>query len=193
MMRFDPKEYEKENTKKPSGDGERRQYKQVGPGLKTLHGLTHERWEARSGTKMLKVWFVILKDHTKNGDDGEVIARNFALTPKAMFLWSRFCKALGYEKAHDLSSDSDVADIIGYKAVNSELVANEYNGKTTYQPDNFAAYEGKEGSDWDDVIERGRVSVERIQAKIAEKRASNSSGGYESSYTPPVDNSDIPF
>lgn len=190
-MRFDPTEYEKQNTK--PDQGERKQYKPVSAGLKTLHGLTFERWEARSGTQMLKVWFVILKDHTKNGDEGEVVSRNFALTPKAMFLWSRFCKALGWSKAHDLDNDDDVNAIIGSRAVNSTLVPNEYNGKTTMQPDEFAAYEGREGSDWDDLISRGVASVERIQAKIAEKRGGAPAPSYSSSSGGGSSNDDIPF
>lgn len=178
-MRFDPTEYEKQNAK--PDQGERRQYKPISEGLKTLHGLTFERWEARSGTPMLKVWFVILKDYTKNGDEGEVIARNFALTPKAMFLWSRFCKALNWSKAHDLTNDDDVNAVIGSGPLNSKLVPNEYNGKTTMQPDEFTPFDGKEGSDWDDLISRGMVSVERIQAKIAEKRGGAPAPSYSSS------------
>ena len=187
-MRFDPNEYDKENAK--PDQGERRQYKPISEGLKTLHGLTFERWTAKSGTQMLKVWFVILKDYTKNGDEGEVIARNFALTPKAMFLWSRFCKALGWSKAHDLENDDDINAIIGSGPLNSKLVPNEYNGKTTMQPDEFAAFDGKEASDWDDLLSRGKVSVERLQAKIAEKRGDSAPPSYSA---PSGGNDDIPF
>lgn len=190
-MRFDPNEYEKQNAAS-APTGERKQYKAISAGLKTLHGLTFERWEARSGTPMLKVWFVILKDHTGNGDEGEVLSRNFALTPKAMFLWSRFCKALGWSKAHDLDNDDDVNAIVGSNPLKSTLVPNEYNGKTTMQPEEFEKFDGKEASDWDDIISRGMVSVERIQAKIAEKRG----GAPAPSYSAPSggnSNDDIPF
>lgn len=194
-MKFDPKEYEKREAGRASGGAggsAPRQYKQVKPGKKTLHGVHFDRFTAKSGTQMLRVWFVIVKDHTGNEDEGEVVSRAFPLTERAMFLWFGLCKAIGFTKAHDLSDDDDVSNIIGRSAVDAEVVAEEYNGKTTLRPDQFQKFTGREGDDWDALIEKGRASAERILAKIQEKQ-----GGYSapsaSGYVPPANNDDIPF
>jgi len=195
-MKFDPKEYEKrEASRAGSGgnSGASRQYKQVKPGKKTLHGVHFDRFTAKSGTQMLRVWFVIVKDHTDNEDEGEVVSRAFPLTERAMFLWFGLCKAIGFTKAHDLSDDDDVVNIIGRAAVDADVVSEEYNGKTSLRPDQFQKFTGREGDDWDALIEKGRASAERILAKIQEKQAQYSApaaSGYSASTS---GNDDIPF
>jgi hypothetical protein len=192
-MKFDPSKYE-EKPRVPQGNGEPKQYKQLGPGKKTLHGITAERWTAKSGTPMLKVWFVVVKDHTTNGDEGQVCSCNFAVTDKAIFRWARFCRAIKWDKAHDLNNDGDVENVVGSGPVDAMLVPNEWNGKTTYQPDEFMVCEGEFDPAWDALIERGTQSVERIRAKSAQYRSEPSSGGYSASTAsaPAVDD-DIPF
>jgi hypothetical protein len=192
-MKFDPKAYEKNESQRSSSGSGGKQYKQVTPGKKTLHGVHFDRYNARSGTKMLRVWFVILKDHTGNGDEGEVVSRSFPLTEKAMFLWFNLCKAIGYLKPHDLADDDDVANVIGRGACEGEVVAEEYNGKTTLKADLFDRFTGRESDEWDAIIEKGRASAERILAKIHEKQASYSAPAPSSYSASSAPDDDIPF
>jgi hypothetical protein len=171
-MRYDPS---KDESAKSTGGGQSK-FKTVKPGKKVLHGLVHERYNAQSGTPMMRVWFVILKAYGNTDDEGEVIARNFPLTEKAIVIWGRFCNAVGYLKAHDTEDDNDVSDIIGKGPVTCEVIEEEYNGKKTCKPDQFSPYKGEYDPEWDNMLERGRVTVERIQMRMAEKRGSSGAG-----------------
>jgi hypothetical protein len=167
-MQYDPS---KDEAASSSGS----KFKTLGTGKKVVHGLTFERWTAKSGTPMLKVWFVVLKDMTSNGDEGEVTSRSFPLTPNALPIWGRFCRAVGYAKAHDTEVDADIENIISKGPVICEILEEKYNEKVSLKPDNFAPYRGSEDPEWDALLERGNGSVARIQAAIAAKSGGSSS------------------
>jgi hypothetical protein len=169
-MRYDP-------TKDESTSTGGSKFKTLGAGKKVVHGLSFERWTAKSGTPMLKVWFVVLKDMTSNGDEGEVTSRNFPLTPNALPIWGRFCKAVGYMKAHDTDDDAEIENIISKGAVICEIVEEKYNEKVSLKPDNFSPYRGSEDPEWDALLERGHASVGRIRAAIAAKSGGSPSNG----------------
>jgi uncharacterized membrane protein YgcG len=172
-------------------------------GAKVLHGVGFDRWVSKAGNPMLEVYFVVLQDLADSGDEGELTRRSFALTESAIQFWGRLCLAAGHTKPHDPEHDDDVVEhIIGKGPILATCKAREYQGESKIEPDGFKAYKGEPDPGWDEVIEAGRASFEKILAARKKKAggggggsraSSEGSGGRASTGGGGRDNDDIPF
>lgn len=165
----------------------------IHPGQKLVAAVGFDRWQSKSGSAMLEISFVVLRDDADTGDEGVITRRSFALTEKAIQFWGRFCLAVGYTQPHDPEDDDIVAHIIGLRPLLCVVKGREWNGEMRYEPDSFRAFRGEFDPAWDDAIEEGRQSYARIAAAREAKR--NGGGGRSGAPRKPSGSGldDVPF
>jgi hypothetical protein len=184
----------KVNTETDSGP----EYRDVRPGRKLAHAVGMSRWEASTGTQMLSVGFVVLRDAEQGGDDtGLIFMERFALTPAASFRIARWAKATGFAGDFYPDDDEAIQRIMARGPVVATLVEDTYKGKTRAQVESFAPYSGQADPAWDAAVLAGEQEFAAIQQRMADSR---SNGGGTSPMPAPQGNGvqarphdDIPF
>ena len=65
----------------------------VGTGRKLAAAVGFRRWVAGTGTRMMTMGFVVLRDGAKSGDEGKVFMERFAVTQAAVFRIARWAQS----------------------------------------------------------------------------------------------------
>jgi hypothetical protein len=149
------------------------------PGRKLCAAVGINRWTAGTGTPMLSMGFVVLRDGAKTGDEGKVFVERYPLVQAAAFRIARWAKAQGWSAEFDADSDDDVQRIMARGPVVATLKEDTYKGKkrTEVDPDGWAPYTGDRDPAWDAMIRQGEQDYEQLQQRLANKASQGGNGG----------------
>jgi len=192
----------------PEKDGEENEF--CGAGRKLSHAVGISRWTASTGTPMLTMGFVVLRDSDDGKDNGKVFTERFAITQKAVFRIARWALAYNYRAEFDAQADEDVKKIMAKGPIVAVLAeGSEYKGKKRIEVESFAPYTGDYDPAWDAKISAGEAEFGRIVMRMAEAAERNSNSGPTGGYggatggygnggdgrptAPPQADDDIPF
>ena len=183
------------------------EYRDVRPGRKLAQAVGMNRWTAGTGTLMLSVGFVVLRDAADGGDDsGLIFSERFALTSSAVFRLARWAKAQGYSGDFYPDDDEAILKIMAMGPVVATLAEDTYKGKTRTQVESFAQYTGGSDPGWDAKVMAGEQEYAAMRQRM--DAASGGGGGGSPSARPaansghpnapgnnagPQHHSDIPF
>jgi len=148
------------------------------PGRKLCAAVGIRRWTAGTGTPMLTMGFVVLRDGATTGDEGKVFMERFPLVQTAAFRIARWAKAQGWPTEFDADDDDDLQRIMARGPVVAVLKEDTYKGKTRTEvdPDGWAPYTGDRDPAWDGMISKGELEFEAIQRRMANKAGSGNAG-----------------
>jgi uncharacterized membrane protein YgcG len=172
------------------------------PGRKLAHAVGLRRWQASTGTPMVTMGFVVLRDGAKKGDEGKVFMERFALTQAAIWRMARWAQASGHTATFDAESDDDLQRVMARGPVVAELEPRTYKGKEKLEVKEWAAYTGDHDPAWDGLISEGERAFAEIQDRLDQRAqgggqstGSSYGGGGGSSYGSgsPSAHDDIPF
>jgi hypothetical protein len=141
------------------------------PGRKLCTAVGMRRWTASTGTPMLTMGFVVLRDGAKTGDDGKVFLERFPMVQGAAFRIARWAKAQGWASEFDAEQDEDVLRIMARGPVVAVLKEDTYKGKTRTEvdPDGWAPFTGDRDPAWDAMTTAGEHEFNAIQQRMAGK------------------------
>ena len=175
----------------------------IHPGRKLAQGVGLQRFTARTGTPMLAMGFVVLKDANPQSDDvGEVFLEMFPITERAVFRIAGWAQAQGWTGQFDAESDDDVEKIMGRGPVVAELKEETYinnNGQqvTRAKVHSFAKYNSSEEDPaWEALITKGEAAFDRILDAMnlgGGSSSRSSSGGSADPGSYSQNDDDIPF
>ena len=144
-------------------------------GRKLLAGAGFERYTAKTGSRMLTVRFVCLRDFAGVADEQHEVFENFTLEDSSMWRFVKYVQAVGYSEAFDVDDDADIEKIITYNDgyVVGDIEVETYDGKDQPKVRRWsAAPPTDQDPDWPAWIE----AAETRHAEYLEWRAQNPRG-----------------
>jgi hypothetical protein len=147
-------------------------FRNVRPGRKLMHGVGANRWVASTGTPMLTLGFVVLRDAAEGGDDsGLIVMERFAVTAAALFRLADWALATQFRDTFNAESDEDIKRILAHGPVVAKLGEETYKGETRIKVDEWAQYTGDVDPGWDAKVLLGEQEFAKIMQRMADKRA----------------------
>lgn len=149
-----------------------------------------ERYAAGSGSRMLSLRMLCLKDFSDSGEENTELFENFVIEDTSLWRFMKLPQAIGYNEPFDVDDDEDLGKVITFGYVRASLKTDvfEYsNGvtKRTIRVDRFKpAGEFAEDPEWADWIEAGELRHEEYlrwrseNPRGARAQSSGKRGGY---------------
>lgn len=154
-------------------------------GRKLCAAVGMRRWTASTGTPMITMGFVVLRDAAKANDEGKIFMERFPLVQRASFRIARWALASGHRTEFSAESNEDLERIMSRGPLVATLKDTEYNGKKRVEVDvdGWAAFTGEIDPAWDSMIANGEEEFNRIQQRLEDSRSGG--GGYSSNNSAP--------
>ena len=152
----------------------------VGKGRKVFHGVGLRRWESSTGTPILDIGLVVLKDMEGDGNENLQCRARFFLTANAGWRLGNFAKACGHGEPFDAFDDAAIAKFMAKGPMIATVEMEEYQGNSYPRPGKWASYSGAEDPEWAEMIQNAEAKFAEWVEKQEEEHGGSSSSGSSS-------------